>query len=45
MQGIAIFFAGVFTGVVGTIVAACAVAAGDDNEYMDYPPEEDEWRE
>lgn len=43
MAGTIGFVIGFVTGVVITLVVACVVALDNDNEYLDYPPEEMEY--
>lgn len=40
MAGTIGFVIGFVAGVVITFVVACIVAIDNDNEYLDYPPEE-----
>lgn len=37
---VVVFLLGMAAGVIITLVTACVVAFGNDNEYLDYPPEE-----
>ena len=42
MAGTIGFVIGFVTGVVITLVVACVVALDNDNEYLDYPSEDEE---
>lgn len=42
MAGTIGFVIGFVTGVVVTLVVACVVALDNDNEYLDYPPDDTE---